>query len=335
MFKDTLNLIKRYFKPLFNERGEVIAPFLDSVSEDVKAPISSFVEASGIPNEELAKFKDVGEFFNAYGEKQKAAQDQQKPWFDNLPEEFKSDPSINKYKSPEEFAKGHQNLAKLVGSKGVIIPKDDAPQEEKDRFFEALGRPKDAKEYKLVVPDKLHPEIKITPQSEELFKGAAYKLGLTNAQAAQLNQWYLSSVSAALQSRDKVEMEQVKKAETALRAEWGADYDKKLSMSIRMVEKFGGKDAIDAFGNLGNNPVVLKTIANMAAKFSEDSIDRFGVESLTVDAQGAKQKIAEIQSAPRTGDNAHPYWNENHPKHQEAVKEMTKLFEIAHGGDNG
>ena len=46
-------------------------------------------------------------------------------WYDSLPDEYKSNPNVTKYKSQEELLNGHINLTKKIGEKGLTKPETD------------------------------------------------------------------------------------------------------------------------------------------------------------------------------------------------------------------
>jgi hypothetical protein len=253
-------------------------------------------------------------------------------WYDGLPDPIKTIPDITKYKSPEEFRKGYDNKNELIGRKGVIVPTEKSTPEELNSFFNSLGRPEKPEAYKLSPVENLHPEIKVSPESQKAFFEEAHKRGLTNQQADGLNKWYLSGVSQMLATRDKAQAENMQKSLNTLRTEWGADFDKNMALATRMVKNFGGKEALDSFGDLGNNPGVLKFLANVGKRFAEDSIDKMGVSDLTTSSSDARKQINSIKT-DKNNPNYAAFWNENDPKHDEVVKMLSKLYEVEAGGE--
>jgi hypothetical protein len=248
-----------------------------------------------------------------------AAKSGSKPWFDNLPDDVKADPNVSKYKTAEEFARGHQSVVKLVGQKGVIIPKDDAPQAEKDAFLNTLGRPEKPEGYKFAPVEGLHPSIKVTPESEAWYRGLAHKAGLTQAQADMVNSEYMKATNAAIMQREEAETKEMQSAETALRQKWGAEYDQNVTMAKRFIAKFGPKGAVDHFD--GRNALVIETLANAAKLMSEDNIAKFGASDLSANAGQVKSQIKEITERILKTDTSAPEYNQ-------LVEQRTKLYEI-------
>jgi hypothetical protein len=252
-----------------------------------------------------------------------------KPWFDSLPDPIKTDPNITKYKNLDEFATGHLNAVKLVGAKGVIVPKPDAPPEEHDKFYNSLGRPEKPEGYKLSPMENLHKSIQITPESQKVYMEQMHKLGLTNSQADNLNKWYMGVLNQALTSQDQAHEAKLKEVGTKLQQEWGKDYQLNVTMANRLLEKFGGKETAERFLGENADPQLLKVFASVAKVMSEDHVNSLGFSSLASSASEAKQKIREIESNLK-----HAYYDADHPDHNNWVGEngeMRRLYKIAEG----
>ena len=292
---------------------------------------TSAVETTPLPetfagDQDLASFETVEELAAGYKETAKKAASIGS--LEVIPEDIRNDPNIKKYKDIGELAKGHLETVKLVGRKGVILPTENSTPEEKEKFYNSIGRPEKAELYKFTPIENLHHTIQIQPESEAAFKGIAHQLGLTQSQADGLNAWYLSNVSGQLGKQDEAFDIAKKGAETKLRAEWGAEYNQNLILAKRITEKFGGKEAIAALGDLGNNPAALKLLANIGKRMSEDSINHGEISDLATSTLDAKKRI-EILNRQIMGMKT------NDPDYDKLLKERIKLYEIAYpaGGE--
>ena len=228
-------------------------------------------------------------------------------WYDGLPSELKDNVNITKYKSLEELGKGHLNAVSKIGEAS------------------AYTAPDKPEAYKLDPVVNLHAEAKVTPEFETGFRKMMHEIGVPNKQANSIYQNYLNQVSNGLTQRDEAIKVNMEKAQTELTQEWGQKYDEKITMAKRVIEKFGGKSAIEEFNNqgFGRNPKMIKLMAKIGEKFSEDSFQGVGGIDLTANASTANAKIKSIKA-----DKAHPYWNDG-PGHEDAVKEVTRLYQIA------
>jgi len=247
--------------------------------------------------------------------------------FENMaiPEHYADSP-VGKYKTVGELTKGYGEAQKLIGAKGVIVPGEKATPEEYDKFYNSLGRPAKPDGYKLNPIDGLHQGLGVTPESEQAFKNFAYKHGLTQKQAEGIKAEYYSMGSQVLSKQDEAEATAKHEAETKLRSEWGADYSNNLAKSVSLVDKYGGEGAREAFGDLGNNPAVLKTLANIAKHFSEDTFVKGNSAQPNSDTA---LKLKNIML-----DKKHPYWVDG-PGHDEAVQEVLKMQESITPNERG
>jgi hypothetical protein len=234
-----------------------------------------------------------------------------------IPETFKDTP-VGKYKTVGELAKGYSEAQKLIGAKGVIVPGEKATPEELDKFYNALGRPAKPEEYKFSPVENLHPELKMSPETELGFKALMHKHGISAKQADGLYREYFGLISQSLSKRDEQMLASKQEAEKKLRSEWLGDYDGNLAKVKGLIAKHGGK--AEDFGELGNNPAVLRVLANIAKKFSEDTFVK-GSETPS-EAMDAKKKLNDILL-----NKDHPYWKQG-VGHDDAVKEVMRLQEI-------
>lgn len=238
-------------------------------------------------------------------------------------DKYADNPNIAKYKTIGDLVKGHGEAVKLVGAKGIIVPGEKATPEEWEKYYNSTGRPEKPEGYKLSPLENLHPDLKITPESEAGFKALMHKHGLTTRQADGLYKEYFGMISGSLIKRDETMQASKHEAERTLRTEWGAEYDANLAKTKRLIEKFGGADAREAFGELGNNPKVLKTLAGIAKRFSEDGYIK-GIEIPDAEKNNAQKQLNDIYM-----NKQHPYWNQG-VGHAEAVAEVKRLNSIVH-----
>lgn len=248
-------------------------------------------------------------------------------WMNGISDEaLRSDPNIAKYKTLDEFAKGHVNVAKLVGAKGVILPSDKATPEELNAFYNKLGRPESADKYTFKAPDKLHEGVKVTPEFNKGFAELVHSEGLTQKQADSLYNKYLSMWSKGQEEQEKVARETKAQAETSLRSEWGESFDKNLKDVNMMLEKFGGEGASKKFGDLGANPTALKTLANLAKNFSEDGV----VDKGRTGAGTVQESQGVIDSLVK--DSKSDYYSNDDVKRSAAIKKVQEAYKKLEGG---
>ena len=277
----------------------------------------------GTPLPEGSEYGDI-KTVEALGEAYKSHK--ARTYLDFMGDDAKNDPNITRYKTGEDLYKGFKSQSELVGKKGIIIPDDSSDDATRANYRKAMGIPDDANGYELPELEDLHPEAKVTPEALAGFKALAHRHGLSTKQTEGIFGEYFGMISGALNKRDEISMSTKNEAEAALRSEWGKDFDSNATVARRVVEKFGGKDAIEAFGELGNKPAVMKFLSNLGKTISEDSFVGVGSIDLSTDATGAKARIKEISADP-------DFMDINSPRHAGLVEENTRLFAVAYSDE--
>ena len=255
-------------------------------------------------------------------------------FYDGFSDEVRNHPSVAKFKSSEDMAKSYVSLEKKIGAKGVIVPGEGATPEERNAYQIALGRPENAEGYKFDTPEGIHKDIQITPELEGAYKDVALKLGLTNEQAAGLRMYHLDSLTSQINTGEKAREDSLLNAETELRKEYGAKYDGMVGTASKVVDKFGGQDVKNILNEtgLGNNPAVIKMMAEIGSKLSEDTIGKAGSADLMMSPSQAKAEIAKINNEAQTNPK-HPLMDEQHPEHKEAISKRDSLYKLAYPSD--
>ena len=247
------------------------------------------------------------------------------------------DPSFTKFKTPQDFIKHTQEREALIGRKGIIVPDDKATPEEQEKFLTALGRPEKPEGYKLSDFKDLHPALKITPESLAGYQAEVHKMGLTNKQADQVNQFQLRVLNQALMEQEKAEQKKETDGETALRKDWGADYDKNIQTITKFLVKAGGQEALDSIGGgvgIKKNPVVARALAQIFSQLNEDSI-KFAGGSNSGSPAGSETKeeaLAKIKKMNEDPEIQKALTDDKHKDHRKLNQERLRLYPIAYPG---
>lgn len=247
-------------------------------------------------------------------------------FYDGFAPELKNNPTIQKYKSVEELAKGHVELQAKMGMKGVIVPTEGASEETIKEFHKAIGVPAEASAYVAPTISDLHEQAVLDAEGLKAFQGVAHKAGLNPKQFTQLTTWYLNDISAKLKAYDDQLEQDKNEAATALRQKWGPNYETKLALANKIIKQYAGEKAQDFLDKgEGNNPILVELLATIGEHLSEDALGKLGVAQAAMSVEEAKQKISEIRSNPK-----HPYHNDADPAHKEAIDYVGSLYKIAH-----
>jgi hypothetical protein len=185
------------------------------------------------------------------------------------------------WQSPADLLKSYQGAEKLIGvppDKVLRLPSETSTKEDLDAFYSKLGRPADPKGYELKAPDGVDPSF-LNAATEKF-----HELGLNTKQAQELSKWYESQGTSMTEAQQQAKTTANVEQQNALRTEWGAAYDAKLTQARAFAQQAGVDAATldklqDAMGFDG----VMKFMANLGGKIGEanfvsgDRTTQFGV----------------------------------------------------------
>ena len=245
-----------------------------------------------------------------------------------IPEELRDHPSISPIKDVPNLARSFVNAQRLIGAEKLPLPANPSDAD-LDNIYGKLGRPESAEGYE-IAPDG----VIVTEDVAKSFSEAAYALRLTPDQANGILEYYRGVASTA--SEMSVEQENAQKAsiETALRQEWGDEYQAKVSDAGKIVKEFGSVDLLGmqlADGTrVGNHPDFIRAFAKIAefrsSVTSEDTVS----DSAQTNLQSRRSAQEEIQ-AIMNGPN---YMNKKDPvARQAAIERVNELFGVLHGSE--
>jgi hypothetical protein len=209
-----------------------------------------------------------------------------------LPEEFKEDPDFAEFKTQEDLIKAFKTQKASMAALSKI-PTEESSQEDWDKFYEALGRPKTAEEYKL---DKELPEgLTFNEDMFNGFTGEAHKLGLSQKQVEGIYSFYNNKTLEITKTIDDqvkaVYQKSVDDAVGALKKEWGTDYEDNLKAAVAIGNKFLSpetKKYLNA-SKLGNNPLLIKDFYKLSQQVS-------GAQMKGGDAPKITSTVAELEA---------------------------------------
>jgi hypothetical protein len=267
----------------------------------------SILNAGGEQGVQDAKADDKG-----------SKQDDTLGWRSGLPKELQDLPEIKRYKTLDDFAKGHVEQSKFVG-KSIQVPDEKADQKTWDAFYTKLGRPEKPEGYKFNIPAGA--EKYADKEAQATFSKLAHSVGMTQKQIDAVVKYQGERIMQSKETIGGNYAETVKELKEA----YGGAYDRNLGIAQRFVREVGGKDLIDYLDatGLGNHPALVKAFVKAGTLLVEDGVINDDIEG-QVGPSAAKDEIAEIM-----GNRQHAYWNTGDPGHADAVRRMKQLHDIA------
>lgn len=163
-------------------------------------------------------------------------------WYAGFSEETRALVDEQKWQGPEDAVKGYQNLVKLTGvpdARLVKLPKDHEDTDGWAQAFRRMGAPEKADEYDFSSVEVPEGSIDL----REDLRGAAHLLNLTGTQATAFVKAAHEALSQRMQSSDSEAAEQFAAAETALKSQWGSDYERRKGNMNAGYKVLGLSDA--------------------------------------------------------------------------------------------
>ena len=242
-----------------------------------------------------------------------------------LPEDVAG--KVNKFQSVGALAEGYVHLQNLTAGEKVYLPKEDASEEEFNQFYKALGRPDEAKGYSVDSAKFGLEEGAEETGMLQWFRAAAHKAGLTQKQFEDLTYGFNDYAVGEHEQLIENNEQEYENTEMALRAKWGAKYDRNMEMSrLGMLQYVGGDTAeermefFEAFGRrYGNDPMIMQVLHDYAKVTVEPSMSS---------PDGAQAQMTEHDVQGKINDlmNSAAYNNKSDPNHNAAVRQVEQLF---------
>jgi len=254
-------------------------------------------------------------------------------WRAGLDPEIKDHPCLKDFKNEKEAVKAYVAAQKLIGVDKLPMPPKDAKPEVRDQFlntvYDRLGRPKEAKEYKITdikLPEGVN--FKIAPETIDALKGVSHKLGLLPHQLDGLYSWYMMDTINKVKSYNENITKLRQDSEASLRSEMGAAYDGKVAKARELLNKFAGDDykaLLDS--GFGNNPAVIRFMSKMAEMISEDDFAKGGGEA-TMTPEEAKKEIPKVMEQLLKME-------QSNPEYKLLLARKKSLYEMAYPDGKG
>jgi hypothetical protein len=200
-------------------------------------------------------------------------------WVSQLPDDLKQNPSLTSFKTIGDLAKAHLDtsgkVTELSGKLENYIPKlpDNATDEDRSLYYDALGRPKQASEYEFEGEDKSSPEW------TDYWKQEFHGLGLSKAQAKALSGKFNGQMQKMVEAHNAAYKAEQTAAEQKLKTEMGDKFDTNVELAKRMTQKHLGAEFDKTFANLAGESRfgVVRLLLKVAELTGEDKSPQGGI----------------------------------------------------------
>lgn len=251
------------------------------------------------------------------------------PWYaEVVPQDQHEWIANKKWDGPAAVVRDYRNLESYVGAdkagRGVIIPKDDDP-EAWGQVYDKLGRPGKPEEYGLPVPEGDPGEF--AKQAASWFHEAGLTKRQADALAGKWNEYagaQQGEAAKAEEARQAALAEEWTQAETALRTEWGEQYDNNLNMARAAAQKLGvDPDALEKMQGVMGQAALMRHFHSVAQLYREGELAPGGQNKSG--AMTPAQARAEIKALQQD----RTFYEKLKAGDVEAQKRWTQLHEVA------
>lgn len=264
------------------------------------------------------------------------AQPTQASWRDGIPDEYRNHPAIAEHKDPASLAKWAINAHSLIGRKGVILPKDNDPNDQA-RFWNELGRPESPEKYDL--GDWAPPEgLAWDGDFQKEMLADMHEAGLTNKQVQFVMNRYATRTASRVEKLQQQIAHTTESTASSLKQEWGSAFDARINLASRFVQMVAGdrgdeilKTKLADGSQLGDHPDIVRMFAKAAETIGEDVLSTDSTMR-SVAQQTPDVAQSEINQLYADKDFMAVYNDRSHPSHQEFHERMNRLYAIAGSG---
>jgi len=251
-------------------------------------------------------------------------------FLDSLPEDLRSEPSLQNFTDAGGLAKSYVHAQRMIGADKLAIPGASATDDEWRTAMQKLGAPIEAAGYELE-------GIEFNEDEMSGFTEAAHAAGLTPRQAQAMAGYMQSSDQGLIEQFEQNAEQAAHDGLMDLRQEWGRAFDDKVDNAMKAAIAMGipseidqetGKAFIPMFDEitlsdgraLGDHPFIIKLFDQIAGQLGEDTLEgATRTEVMTPDE-------ARREASALTGQGT-PYWDSQHPEHGAYVQRVLELNE--------
>jgi hypothetical protein len=198
------------------------------------------------------------------------------PWKSQLSKPLQAEERLNKF-NETGFTGLAESYLELEGKIGrtITVPDEKASAQEKEAFYAQLGRPEKAEDYALDRP-QLPDGLNYSEQQEKDFKELAHKLGVSQDQAKELNNFYNGLIVKQFEEAKATREAARVATRELLGGEWKGDFDANMKYVQRAYAYFGGEEVTRAMEitGAGDNADVIRMFAKIGKEMAEDTLDQ-------------------------------------------------------------
>lgn len=196
-------------------------------------------------------------------------------WRDTLPDDLKSDASIQKFADVPSLAKSYRELEKMRGvpaDRLLTIPDKDDDKDGWGKVWSRLGRPETADKYSQVDKAVLE-KAGLPPEVLAAAYAKFHELGIPDRQARGILEWYAGDAAKGSELKAAAATKARDDGITELRKEFGDQFDARMKLLPAWLKENGSDELVKwaEESGAGNNPAFVRALVKSAQRTLEAS----------------------------------------------------------------
>ena len=229
----------------------------------------------------------------------------------------------------ENVLGSYHNLEKLVGAdkagRTITLLGDDATPEQRDEFYNKLGRPEKAADYSVALPEGVTDDKRLV-----VMRNKAHELGISDAQFNGLAEADAEYVAGLVQTTDDTTALAASEATAQLQKEWGAAFDLKVAGIDVAAHKLGfSSDELKGLREAMGPVNAMKFVDGLNTKMGDHSYDS-GETALTNHKTPEQAKL-ELSELSMNREFMDAWLDKQHPGHNAAIEKKAALARLVSG----
>jgi polyhydroxyalkanoate synthesis regulator phasin len=247
-------------------------------------------------------------------------------WLEGLPDDLRGVKSLSKFNDLTSLAKSYIELEKNL-DKRIIMPGDEASDEDWGKLFIKLGMPEDKK----YITDEKKAELlknNLTDgETLSLYEELFHKGNLTKRQGEKI-------LNQIIENAQNTNEELIKVQKASREANMAKFYEvykdqtsEKLNILKGVMSKYGSAELVDLVEETNYAPVLIDLLLKLGEGIKSDSLVSGKSEPTISDKETAVKEIKRLESDK---EFMLKYADRSHIGHKQAVSELNDLYEIAY-----
>lgn len=228
-------------------------------------------------------------------------------WRSSLPEDIRTAPTLEKFKSPADVVKSYINLEKKLGERPQSPERASSPEAYTAKVDLAEG-------------------MELDKGALDSFRALMHEKGLPADVGSELVTKYFEFENGRYAASKQAQEQARASGMTELGSKWGEATQHNIEQALKFVQTKFPEAAIAELNQsgMGNSPALIEALYELSKNFQEDTTTSPGTNSKGFEFKDAKSAIDAFKSDKTRVDIL---YNNRHPEHKAVKDEWNSLHD--------